>query len=242
MSETSQETMQSLCTSSAEDSPVKTSPWPDTRPDWTVRDPDFSMRCRESFATLDRKSGSWKTSQISLFSDFQTFSERWPTAGIMRGGDVFEHPTWEHHTTEIAGSVSPGTWPTPQKFEGQMDKNLEWYEERAKTLKVQKSLQVEAQRYCTPDLREQGAEVRRWPTPTKSDHKGSSKPGQRKGQLSEATEPGYPGRLNPEWVEMLMGFPPGWTSLDIGGQSHQGHSPQESLPDSITDTPQTNRD
>ena len=99
------------------------------------------------------------------------------------------------------------TWPTPQKFEGQMDKNLEWYEERAKTLKVQKSLQVEAQRYSTPDLREQNGE-----------------------------------HINPEWVEMLMGFPPGWTSLDIDGQPHQGHSSQESLPDFVTDTPQISKD
>lgn len=226
MSETSQETMQSLWTSSAEDSHVKTSRWLDIKRDWTVRDPGSFMRCRESFATLDRKSGSWKTSQTSLFSDYQTFSERWPTAGIMLGGDAFEHLTWEHHTTEIGGSVSPGTWPTPQKFEGQMDKNLEWYEERAKTLKVQKSLQVEAQRYSTPDLREQGVEERRWPTPTKTDHKGSSKPGQRRGQLSEATEPCHPGRLNPEWVEMLMGFPPGWTSSATDGRPHQDRRQQ----------------
>lgn len=241
MSETSQKTMQSLWTSSAEASPVKTSPWPDTGPDWTVRDPAFSMRCRESFAILDRKSGSWKTSQTSLFSDYQTFSERWPDAGIMLGGAVFVHPTWEHHTAEIDGSVSPGTWPTPlkfmanmkitekiamhrfrnlevilargiwptpQKFDGQMNKNLEWYEERVKiNPQAQKNIQVECQRYSTPDLREQNGQ-----------------------------------HINPEWVEMLMGFPPGWTLLDIDGQPHQGHSPQESLPDSVTDTPQISKD
>jgi len=209
MSETSHEKTPSLWTSSAEDSPVKTSPPPDYRPGWTVRDPAFSMRCRGSFATLDQKSGLWKTSQTSFLSGFQTFSERWPTAGIMRGGDVFEHPTWEHHTTGIDGFVLPGTWPTPQKFDGYyMNKNLEWYDERVKIYpKAQPCMQVEAQRYSTPDLREKNGQ-----------------------------------HINPEWVEMLMGFPPGWTSLDIGGQPHQGHSPQESLPGSITNNPQTNKD
>jgi hypothetical protein len=56
-----------------------------------------------------------------------------------------------------------------------------------------------------------------WPTPNKTDFKGSSKPGQRKRQLTEALEPNNPGRLNPDWVELLMGFPPGWTSLPQDG-------------------------
>jgi hypothetical protein len=223
MSETSQKTPQSRSTSSAADSHVKTLAPPDFKPGLKVLAPVFSIKCQESFATLDRKSGSWKTCQISLFSDFQTFSERWPNAGIMRDGDVFEHPTWEHHTAGIDGFVSPGMWPTPTKsdYKG-----------------ANHSGGASASCHSLPTRVEQS---KTWPTPTASDHKGSSKPGQRRGQLSEAIEPGYPGRLNPEWVEMLMGFPPGWTSLAIDGQPHQGHSKKESLPDSITDTPQTNK-
>ena len=74
----------------------------------------------------------------------------------------------------------------------------------------------------------------RWPTPCQTDHKGSMKLGQRKGQLSEATEvkfhcshqarkisdngnessattPIARPRLNPNFTEWLMGFPIGWT-------------------------------
>ncbi len=47
----------------------------------------------------------------------------------------------------------------------------------------------------------------RWPTPQASDWKGSSKPGQRRGQLSE-TVGGIP---HPELCEWLMGMPRGWT-------------------------------
>jgi hypothetical protein len=48
-----------------------------------------------------------------------------------------------------------------------------------------------------------------FPTPCATDHKISSKPGQRRGQLTESVAIG--GQLNPTWVEWLMGFPLGWT-------------------------------
>ena len=63
-----------------------------------------------------------------------------------------------------------------------------------------------------------------WPTPTKSDHKGSGptmvrKDGKLRGdRLDYATErnsDGSPtgGQLNPNWVEWLLGWPIGWTDL-----------------------------
>lgn len=204
MSETSQKTMQSLWTSSAEASPVKTSPRPDSRRDWTVRDPDFSMRCRESFATLDRKSGSWKTSQTSLFSDYQTFSERWPDAGMMRGGAVSAHPTWEHHIIEIGGFVSRGEWPTP--------------------------LANDCDHMSLPPsrLNRDGGLPKEILISINAGH-------------TETPQEGRP-YLSADWVEMLMGFPAGWTSLDIDGQPHQGHSPQESLPASEENSPEIGND
>ena len=77
-------------------------------------------------------------------------------------------------------------------------------------------------------------ESRNWPTPGANDFKGSAQDGQRRGQLDEAAEqkfhpsrpaltistPGLPSspttpnsrrRLNPRFVEHLMGWPLGWT-------------------------------
>jgi hypothetical protein len=48
---------------------------------------------------------------------------------------------------------------------------------------------------------------RRWATPAATDYKG----GARRGQLGEQA----PGALNPDWVELLMGFPPGHTEAPI---------------------------
>jgi hypothetical protein len=55
----------------------------------------------------------------------------------------------------------------------------------------------------------------RCPTPTSSDWKGSSKPGQRRGQLTDPAIGVIPagGHLNPEFVEWLMAFPSGWSDL-----------------------------
>jgi hypothetical protein len=51
---------------------------------------------------------------------------------------------------------------------------------------------------------------RRYPTPCASDWKGSAKKGQRRGQLSEIF---VGGKLNPRFVEWMMGFPIGFTKL-----------------------------
>lgn len=51
----------------------------------------------------------------------------------------------------------------------------------------------------------------RWPTPAASDEKGSAAAGQRRRQLSERVA-GL--KLSPDWVEWLMGWPVGWSSLE----------------------------
>ena len=81
-----------------------------------------------------------------------------------------------------------------------------------------------------------------WPTPGANDHKGTSQPGQRRGQLDEAAEQLFPRslrdlapstrgdesststptsrrQLNPRFAEWLMGWEPGWTSLEPLGSA-----------------------
>ena len=58
-------------------------------------------------------------------------------------------------------------------------------------------------------------QIAKFPTASANDWKGSSKEGQRRGQLTDPAmgviEAG--GQLNPTWVEWLMGWPLGWTDL-----------------------------
>lgn len=101
-----------------------------------------------------------------------------------------------------------GAWPTPRAGEG--DK---WSAGKQKKDSLQ---QVS----------------RQWPTPGANDHKGTAKEGQRRGQLDEAAEQKYrfsppdpqtsdgpPSSkarrtLNPLFVELLQGWPIGWTDCD----------------------------
>ncbi|GGA56648.1 hypothetical protein GCM10007416_32330 [Kroppenstedtia guangzhouensis] len=73
-----------------------------------------------------------------------------------------------------------------------------------------------------------------WPTPSTPEWKGGRKPETLKAKgrgvtntLNDAINfnEGTVGQLNPDWVEHLMGFPPGWTNTDgppLSG-SHRGN-------------------
>lgn len=66
--------------------------------------------------------------------------------------------------------------------------------------------------------------VKRLPTPCTTDWKMSSKPGQRRGQLTEIV---VGGQLNANWVSLLMGFPADWTIIgDQDGKTEPQDSQQ----------------
>jgi len=221
-------------TFSAGGSPVRICPSQASRPVWRVIDPACFTRWRGSFARYAPGSGSWRTSQISLISGFQLYSQKWPRAGMMRAGECSELTIhWSaHHTVERGGSVSAG-WPTPsaQIF----DQSPEIFDARRARLKAKGINGNGAGRLLAVEVR------RSWPTPSATDHKGSSKPGQRRGQLTEPLEPGSGGRLNPRWVEALQGFPPGWTAL-TDGRPLRDHSTHGSHPEPELDNPTTGSD
>lgn len=59
--------------------------------------------------------------------------------------------------------------------------------------------------------------VKLWPTPTTNDAKNATLPQAAKerdsipGAIMREGYTAQEGQLNPEWVEALMNFPPGWT-------------------------------
>ena len=153
---------------------------------------------------------------------------------------MFEHQTPQHIIDVRAGSASRSI-PTPtcmdSAFQGQpRTAALEaWKKDPQSTRGV--SLQVYAMRFPTPTatanqtspsmLLKGGAFSNLFPTPDASPQKyrlnGNSQQSNslpalaKKGELSSS-----PGRLNPAWVEWLMGWPIGWTDL--------GHAVTESSP------------
>ena len=96
-------------TSSAEDSPAKTSLMPETAPDWKESVLDFGDQCYEPFAWYDRASLLWRTWQLCLNGEWAPYSEIWPLAGMTRNGLAYRHAQWVRHTCDSECSL----WPTP---------------------------------------------------------------------------------------------------------------------------------
>jgi hypothetical protein len=160
----------------------------------------FGQKSLGSLANYDRRSSSWRTSQISLVAlatgradGLDEFSETWPSSGTMRNGKTYQRQPW---ALPIAANAS-GLLPTPVKYDATPGgpnnhyKGLGWHGKHF------------------------------WPTPAACMAKGSSpaaltrKDGRDRSndRLDHAVMALDGGALNPMWVEWLMGFPIGHTDL-----------------------------
>lgn len=180
------------------DSRVRTYPLLVAAPDYQASGPACGKRCGASLARYDRATSSWRTAQLSLLEDSGEFSQTWPNWGSMRAGECWELTTSAHRTGESAS----GLWPTPTVAGN--------YNAAGSSPKAGDGLGTAV------------AKRSMWPTATAG--KGWS-PGHARAnsdgrldytverqnfQLGQQTPPK---RLNPGWVEWLMGWPTGWTAL-----------------------------
>lgn len=189
---------------------ARTSAQPEAAQDSTANEAGCGEKWQGSFAKYDPASRSWKTRQFSLLGDCTEFSETWPRWGSMRNGECLERPMSERPTCESES----GLWPTPTCGGG--GRTLpEGTTPTGKTPEGRKQT-VCLERYV------QQVERKVWPTPTVAMAKGSSggaltrKTGKSRenDRLDYAVEvDAKNGRLNPQWVEWLMGWPLGWTEL-----------------------------
>lgn len=184
------------------DSRVRTYPLPGLAPELMASAPGFGGKWHESSVRFDPVSCLWKTARCLWEEDLPWSSVTLPKWGLMRNGHVFQHPT----LVRPINATASGLWPTPNVPNGGRScKHVtDW---RGKTAyhngkKVQVGLEHAAQH---------------WPTPTASQHKNHNR-ADSDDRIDytierEAHESGTPGRLNPGWVEWLMGWPIGWTDL-----------------------------
>jgi len=178
---------------------------------------------RESSMRWDRDMSCWRTSQAS-FMEMQDglpmgerLSENFPRWGTTVNGELWEQEMPAHPTSESGGGASG--WATPQSRD-------------------YRSAEGNDPRWENPDrsrnLNDQVAfEVRTWATPTTRDWKDGSDPsplvptnwllgrqaprtetvGQESSPSVQNSPRPSPKRLNPNFVEWLMGLPIGWTDL-----------------------------
>ena len=194
------------------------------------------------FAQYDPDTRCWKTCQVCLLTNMpDEYSETWPKTGLMLNGVCYPQPNAERRISAIgSGSMLPT--PSAQSAGEGLTESLTTKggglspNERAYNPKTGKHTQMTLNRYVklwpTPTTPTGGGERSKaragtgslaymartgklWPTASASDWKGSSKAGQRRGQLTDPAMGAIPagGQLNPTWVEWLMGWPLGWTDL-----------------------------
>lgn len=187
--------------------------------------PDSGLSSREWFARFDLDSSSWRTSQLSLLGGLMPFSGRWPRSGTMRNGRAFRLPPL---VPRISGT-GYSFWPTVNAADAKRgadarDRIGSGGPNLAHAVRMAIPTPTAADASGSRDRTANNGQgstghtgttlcdfVTLYPTPSATDWKGSSREGQRRGQLSEAVAIG--GQLNPTWVEWLMGFPPGWTEV-----------------------------
>ena len=160
---------------------------------------------RESLEKYDLDTHTWKTHQCLWDEDLQPSSVILPKWGMMRSGVLWERTTLPHLTSGT-GSGSSGSWATPQA--------CDWKGSSGRSMKGEEN-----------DLPNQ---VKKWPTPTcqEVEHPDAeltdtgrrlSKDGKSSHSLNlaDSVKQSAPaGQLNPTWVEWLMGWPIGWTSME----------------------------
>ena len=162
---------------------AKTSPQPERAQELTESDQECGEKWQRSFTKYDQDSCSWKTHQCSLLGDLEPFSETWPRLGLMRDGECWEQQTLAHRINE----TESGLWPSPN--------SRDWKDSGASQGKRK-----------SPNL----GTVVHWATPV-SDDTSYRKNKYAQGGTALSTQAG--GKLNPTWVEWLMGWPLGWTDL-----------------------------
>lgn len=182
--------------------------------------------------------GLWTTPQHDMFTSLglQEYSETWPKAGTMQNGTVYRQPPL---APRISGTGSL-LLPTPATVDSGAYSNRS--DSPNATLRPTLGAMAKYKLWPTPKAgdadfafpRTSGRPVEKvthlatavkyWPTPTSSDSHGAGKHGE--GGLDLRTAVG--GRLNPNFVEFLMGFPQDWSkieSADLEGLEMQSFPP-----------------
>ena len=161
----------------------------------------YGQKSTESFATYDPSSSCWKTSQGTFPWGSDEFLETWPRAGMTLSGIAFQLPPSVRLTDVTASSSLPQEqhrWPTPTTSDAYTDK-LRSTQQKENSMHSVTLAQA----------------VQRWPTPRTQMYRNPPKNriGQNSTNYHYNLEEAVGGKLNPTWVEWLMGFPIGWTDL-----------------------------
>lgn len=187
-------------TSCAADSRARTSVAPGKEPGSTDLGLAYGLNLQGSFVRFDQNTSLWRTHQCSFLGDSDEFSGTWPKWVSMRNAACWER------TMPVLGTRGNecGSWPTPTAS-------------MAKGTNVACLTRKDGRSRVNDRLDHAVLARTMFPTPVKSDAVRSSLVygGGNKTLLGACVDESalVGGKLNPPWVEWLMGWPIGWTDL-----------------------------
>ena len=169
---------------------AKTSAQQDEVQELTANDQVCGNTWQGSLARLDPDTLLWKTAQCSLLEDLEQSFQTFPRWGSMQHGALYRQQTL---VRPIKG-IESGFMPTPTSSTGGANHNSPT---TLSNKRFTMNLAVYAQKF---------------PTPTAHMAKETNAPSEAlRNEPSLSSIVG--GKLNPTWVEWLMGWPLGWTDL-----------------------------
>jgi hypothetical protein len=207
----------SLWTSSVVDIPANHSVKQESDKEQTTQD-TCGRGCEQPLASYNPNTQSWRTSEdISLLGDYKLL-ENLPKSGMTQNGVLYQQQDW---VRPINANESL-SWPTPTAVNRAMEGNVRMY--RAK-VQAGEMTEAEAEAILGKSVWEAHSKIpAMWPTPTYGKLAGGTGGMQQieakylagviTSEERRAMRAGNGGKLNPMWVEWLMGFPIGWTDLE----------------------------
>ena len=176
---------------------------------------EYSARLNAVRRTSENACSSWPTATTRDWKDTGDMSQSMIRKDGKKRMDTLGRVVQANHST--TGS-RPELWPTPISFDGQVNQSLETWEIRRQK-KAEQGINLH--RPLPIAVAQEIKKQETWATPTARDAKGAEGRMIRDGTCSdlpsqtEVDQTGKwnrdNGKLNPRWVETLMGLPVGWT-------------------------------
>jgi len=195
-----------LLTLYLEDFHAKTLAQQEKAQELTENEAECGEKWRGSLTKYDLDSCSWKTHQCLLLGGLDEFLETWPQWGLMRNGECWELQPLEHPIKETVFGFSVPTPVSSDATSGAViGKNDTYYT-------TSTGMPRKINQNGKDGSVGLGRLVQMWPTPTAHNSKEMNSPSEaNRNTPTLAAQVG--GKLNPQWVEWLMGWPIGWTDL-----------------------------
>ena len=180
--------------------PVKTSQQQEKELVSQENEADFGEKWPESLAKYDPNTHSWRTHQCLLFGEGQESLATLPNWGMTLNGGLYPRPIAEQIISAREFGFSPDGITT---FHTPCTTGLDGGSNSRRALKKK------AEKFPTPDanIGKRGTQ-QEWTAKRKSGHSAQYTLNQAVRDSIQQT-----GKLNPVWVEWLMGWPLGWTDL-----------------------------